>query len=196
MWSQDQPARFVRLSPSGELAAVACGTYLEVWDLSHRTLRSSLTLTNDIWRVVWQPGEERLAIGCRGGLRLWDIGAPEAATLRGEGTFTVVFFNADGDLSFTAGWDIAGEAWSVPKRCVVLRMSSASPLELSRDQVRLSAAHDRVGYGIQQFLPPAGVRHWPAPPSLGSGFPSADVDREERWLLTAHARGWLIRDAQ
>jgi len=188
------PARSVRLSPSGKFAAIAGGKDLEVWELVSRTLRAGLTLTNEIWRLAWQPGEERLAIGCDGGLFLWDIGAPEATALaRGDAT-TVVFFNADGDLLFTAGGAFAAEAWSIRDRRAVLQFPTLAPLGLSRDQTRLAVSQGRVGYGIRQYLPPVGRRDWAAPPAVGAARWSADVDAQERWLLTAHTGGWLIRD--
>ena len=188
------PGRSVRLSPSGRWAAIACGKDLEVWDLSSHTPRATRAFTNDIWRLAWQPGEERLAVGCYGGLFLWDIGAPEAVTLRQDGAMTVLFFSADGDLLFTAGWNIVGEVWSVRTLRLQLQLSAASPLGLNQDQTQLSVAQDRVGYGLQQYLPPVGVREWPGPPALGSANWSADVDPQERRLLTAHAGGWLVRD--
>ena len=96
----------IRLSPSGQFAALACGNHLEVWELSSRTRRAALALTNDIWRVLWQPGAERLALGCYGGLFLWDTGATNAVMLRGgDIAITHLCFNQDGDLLFVGGWN-------------------------------------------------------------------------------------------
>jgi len=173
---------------------LTCKAGSSVQRLPPATLRAGLTLTNEIWRLAWQPGEERLAIGCDGGLFLWDIGAPEATALaRGDAT-TVVFFNADGDLLFTAGGAFAAEAWSIRDRRAVLQFPTLAPLGLSRDQTRLAVSQGRVGYGIRQYLPPVGRRDWAAPPAVGAARWSADVDAQERWLLTAHTGGWLIRD--
>ena len=71
----------------------------------------------------------------------------------------------------------------------VLNTTTVSPLQLSANQTRLFVSQGRVGYGIQQYLSPAGVRQWPAPSSLGAESRSADVDPRDRWLLTACAGG-------
>jgi WD40 repeat protein len=192
----EHPARFVRLSPSGKLAAVASGNLLDVWDLPSRTRRATLTLANDIWRLAWQPGEERLAIGCERGLLLWNIGAPQPVTLRADDTVTVVFFTPDGDQLFAAGWTFPGELWNTRDRQVVLQFAKVAPLQLSVNQTRLSVSADRVGYGVRRFLPPVGIRLWPVPVSFAGDHRAADVDPRGRWLLTAHTAGWLIRDAE
>jgi signal transduction histidine kinase len=191
----ENAARSVRLSPSGKLAAVACGKDLEVWDLSSRERRATLALTNVIWRLAWQPGEERLAIGCYGSLWLWEVGAPAAVSLREDfDAMTVVFFNADGDLLFVSGWNHAPQVWDIRNRRVLLELDSFDALQLSPDQTRLAVGRGRVGYGIHQYLPPVGLRNWPSPPSLGQQA-GGDFDPRERWVLTAHLHGWLIRDA-
>jgi signal transduction histidine kinase len=195
-------ARLIRLSPSGKLAAVAFGESghpngrMEIWDLAARSRRAALNLTNDIWRLAWQPGEERLAIGGGGGLFLWDIGAANAEVLRPDCAITVIFFSADGDLLFTGGWDIPSEIWNTRSWKAILQTTEVGHLQISADQTRLAVTKGRVGYGVQQYLAPTGVRSWPGPPLLGQARGSADVDPQERWLLNAFVGGWLVRDAQ
>lgn len=198
----EHPPCFVRLSPSGKFAAIACRqreplrAWVEVWELASRRRRATLAVTNDLWRMAWHPSEERLAVGGDGAFFLWDIGAPQATELRRGGALRYVFFSADGDLLFSAGDGWEGQFWSVRERRVVLQMSStAAALQLSPDQTRLSVAEGRVGYGVQQYLPPVGRRDWPAPPSLGEQHRGASLDPQERWVLTGHPHGWLLREA-
>jgi signal transduction histidine kinase len=193
----DYPARVVRLSPSGKLAAVACSNVLEVWELSSRTCRSALTLTNDIWCLAWQPNDERLAVGCFGALFVWDIGARSAIKLKeGEIVITTLFFNLDGDLLFVGGWNELGEIWDARLHRQVLEPGVGRLVQLSRDQKQIATVQEKVGYGIREFLPPLGVRSWPASPLLGVSRWGADLDPQERWVLTAHTHGWLLRDAE
>jgi signal transduction histidine kinase len=169
---------------------------VEIWDLAARTRRAALNLTNDIWRLAWQPREERLAIGCYGGLYLWDISAAKTETLRVDSVITVLFFSADGDLLFTGGWNVPAEIWNTRTRKPVLQSSPMAFHQLSADETRLHVTQARVGYGVQQYLAPTGLRSWPGPPLLGQVRWSADVDPQERWLLNAFVGGWLVRDAE
>jgi signal transduction histidine kinase/WD40 repeat protein len=197
----DQAARGLRLSPSGRLAALICSNCVEVRELSSGAARSHLTLTNEIWQVAWQPGEERLALGCFGALYLWDIGSEKALLLEG-GNIAIprLFFNAEGSLLFVGGWNALGEIWGVRQRQRVLSGSLGWTSQLSGDETRAAAWEEKVGYGVREYFPPVGVRSWQAPPSLGAGRfavdRGADVDPQERWVLTGHANGWLLRDAE
>jgi signal transduction histidine kinase len=196
------PARFINLSPSARFAAIASVkehevNNLEVWDLASRTHRAGLALTNDIWCLAWQPGEERLAIGCYGGLFVWDVGAASAATLKeGEVAITQLFFNQDGSLLFVGGWNELGEIWDARLLRRVLEPGVGRLVQLSRDQKRIATVQEKVGYGIREFFEPLGVRSWPAPPLLASSRWGADLDPQEHWVLTAHTHGWLLRDAE
>lgn len=150
------PAHSLRLSPSGTSVALGCGNILEVWDLTSHAERAALTLTNEIWHLAWQPGEERLAIGCYGGLYLWDIGAPEAVRLpeRAPVAITELSFDGDGGFLFSGGWFELGEVWDVRQLQRVLEPGAGHLVQLSQDQRRLAIGRERVGYGIRQFLPP------------------------------------------
>ena len=197
----EHPASFVRLSPSGKFAAIACRQrqpergWVEVWELASQTRRATLSLTNDIWRMAWHPDEERLAVGGDGGFFLWNIGAPEPAVLRRGGALRSVFFSSDGNLLFSSGDGWEGQFWSIRDRQVLLELRAVAALDFSRDQTQLSLAEGRVGYGVRQYLPPLGRRDWPAPPSLGERSRGGGLDPQERWLLTAHPGGWLLREA-
>lgn len=181
------PAHSLRLSPSGTSVALGCGNILEVWDLTSHAERAALTLTNEIWHLAWQPGEERLAIGCYGGLYLWDIGAPEAVRLpeRAPVAITELSFDGDGGFLFSGGWFELGEVWDVRQLQRILEPGAGHLVQLSQDQRRLAIGRERVVYGIRQFLPPRGIRSWPGPVSLGRAGSEADLDPAERWLLTA-----------
>jgi signal transduction histidine kinase/WD40 repeat protein len=190
------PMRMVRPSPSGRLAALAGGSSVEIWELSSRTRRAALTLPGSVSRMAWQPGEQRLALGEDCGLHLWDIGQPAAVNLRPSEVVTVACFSADGDQLFSAGWSLPAEIRNTRDGKVMLQFTKVVPVQLSADQARLAVAEGRVGHGVKQYLPPVGVRSWPAPADLGPGVWSADVDPRERWLLGVCSGGWFIRDAE
>lgn len=191
------PARFVRLSPSGKLAALACGDIAEVWDLSSRTPRASLALTNEIWSMGWDPAEERLALGCNGGVFLWNLGSEHPTTLETGAAIgiTALAFTDDGNLLLAGGWNGLGEVWDVRQGQRVLVGGVGWPAQLSRDRKRIAITVEKIGYGIRVLLLPLGVRNWSSPPSLGESRWGAGLDPQERWVLTAHTRGWLLRDA-
>jgi signal transduction histidine kinase/WD40 repeat protein len=190
------PASAVRLSPSGELAALAGTKDLEVHDVASGRLRASLALTNRIRCFAWQPGNERLAVGCYGGLFLWSIGTTNLVRLKeGDVTITDLSFNPDGDLLFLGGYNEQGEIWDTRQWRPVSEGRRGHLTQLAADETKVAIFRERVGYGINRYLAPLGVHSWPALPSFGTAHWSADVDPKERWLLTAHVNGWLIRDA-
>src|SRR5882724_4303649 len=49
----DQPANIVRLSPSGNSAALADGNHIEVLDLSTGKLLASVVLPEAVWQIAW-----------------------------------------------------------------------------------------------------------------------------------------------
>lgn len=190
-------AQSIRLSPSGRRVAIAAGNNLDVWDLDSRRPHSAVALTNRIWCLAWQPGEERLAMGCYGGLFWWELGATNATTLKaGNLAVTGLFFDDDGGLLHVGGWNELGEVWDTRVLRPILEGGVGRLVQLSRDQQRLATHIEKVGYGVREYLPPLGLRSWSAPPLLGKPRPSADVDPQERWLLMAFKGGWLIRDAE
>lgn len=193
-------ARALRVSASGEHAAVLRGDELQVWSIAATQLLARCALPVYLTDFAWHPNGESLAFGTANGLWLWQpLGGPGESppkVISDAGYISRLCFNRDGDLLFAGGWGNAGGIWDAFSGEQLLQSLDGTVVQLSRDERSLLYLRDREGVGARRLLPPRGLRRLILPPSLASGWGVGTLDFHPagRWLVSAQNGGLALWD--
>jgi WD40 repeat protein/beta-lactamase regulating signal transducer with metallopeptidase domain len=110
------------VSPDGKTLAVACGNHeqtgaIQIWNVSNRTVRTTITHTSGIRFVAFSPDNKTLAAGSFDNtLRLYDVatGQLRAVGKEHKGGINSVAYSKDGKMLVTGSLDRTVKFWTVP----------------------------------------------------------------------------------
>jgi WD40 repeat protein len=201
-WINPLAPEIVRFSCDGILLAAILGERVLILDAATLAERAAFQLPSDARMVSWQPGSNRLAIGCVDGrIRVFDAarGLLEQEFVGHRGAILSVGYAPDGATLFSAGKDTVMRLWDTrtgDPLIVLPAISATGDVQFSRDGTRAGLpTHETCGL-IVEIIRPTAVREFSAtqPHSVGSLIGALDFTRDGSRLAVATWRDVQVID--
>ena len=192
-WQNTIVPEHVRYSSDGALLALVVGKDVVVLDSVTLVARSSLQLASEARVISWQPGSNRLAIGCADGrIRVLDAGRGtlEQELIGHRAAVLALGYAPDGATLLSSSHDTTTRWWDLRRgETLIVRPgdSSSGQIAFSPDGLRAGmSTHQWIGT-IVQLIRPTVVREIASavPENRGSLVGALDFSRDGSLLAVA-----------